>query len=182
MDEDEFDAELSTIDSLSEPEVLGFLNRHHHVYTSCDFCSDLMHEYGDGTIWELLRRYEDAGISPPSAVVEAMCSLTLGPLSEALHETGNGYPMHELVHLTKLADCTIETYEHLNQLWDVRWYREQEWSMKEVQEFVLERAKLPNTPVDFANRATAAFHDWMHVGDFGPCQECQDHIQAAQQA
>ena len=179
MDEDEFDAELSSIDSLSEPEVLGFLARHHHLYTSCDFCDELMHEYGDGTVLELLGRYEDAGILPPSAVVEAMCGLTLGPLSEALRDTGNRPPIHELIELTKLADCTVESYDRINYLWDIRWFAEQEWSLESVRDFVLERAKLQNAPVDFAKLAIEEFHSWMHAGPVEACEECQSVIQEA---
>lgn len=179
MDEDEYEAELSTIDSLSESDVLDFLTRHHHDWTSCDFCSELMHE-GDGSIvLALLYRYQSSEANIPSKVVEAMCSATVGPITEGDLATGNGPPMGELIALTKMPECTPSAYEDVIYSFSPRWYREQDWTLDDVKAFVLERAGLPNAPADFAKRATDAFHGCWHPGPFEACYECQDVMRQA---
>lgn len=178
MDDEEYEAELSTIDCLSESDVLDFLKRHHHEWATCDFCSELVTDDGS-IVMHLLYQYRNTGTIIPSKVVEAMCSATVGHIAEADFAHGDGPPMSELIWLTKLPECTPSLYEDVIYGFSPRWYNEQRWTLEDVKAFVLERAGLPNAPADFAKRATDAFHGCWHAGPVEACYECQDVIRQA---
>jgi len=178
MDEEEFDSELSTLDSLEESAVLDFLSRHFHDPTTCNFCSDLMDDMSESVVTEVLGRYREISAGPPVRVVEALCS-ALGPIDVGQRRYGLGPPMTELFQLTKLPECAESVYEKVVSSFSPSFYNEVEWTLEDVKKFVLERAQLPNAPIDFAKRAVQAFHDCRHLGPVEACTDCQPIIRQA---
>ena len=178
MDENEFEAELSQLESLDESETLNFLSRHCHSLVGCEFCSDLHYEYGESVVTEILQRYETRAATPPASIVEAMCS-ALGPIDEGLQALGISPPMTELSSLTKLPACTPATYERIIYAFSPNFYSEANWSPDDIRDFVLERAQLPNAPVDFGVRVFDDFHGEFHGGLLEDCADCQPAFQEA---
>jgi hypothetical protein len=180
MDETNFDSVWSSLETMSTTELTDFVKEHTHDLTSCDFCNELWEDEHESLVgWLFSGGYVDQSPSSSPELILAMCD-AIDVIWVTVEDWEPGQACtSDLMRLSQFEACTAETYEKLLEGFDWRFFRDSDWEIDDIREFLTPRASLPNLPANFNSQAVELFHDVRHMdaGDVEKCQECQGLIQ-----
>jgi hypothetical protein len=178
MEQEDFELIDSQLETMTDSEIVEFIKSHTHDLTTCGYCEWIYeNDPPQSIVGDLLHRYELGSLSnpePTDQVVVAMCD-AVDKIWETVETWDTGLlAMTDLMRLTLFPACKAQSYERIVAGFDWTFYRDHEWGLDEITDFLRARASLPNATNKFIKGVVNEFHMNPHGGsDISSCEECQ---------